>query len=81
MDKRNLGQLKAVINDCGKLLQGNLNVYYRCVYIVEHIDEPWSHPTLKSILNDGKDASKTVSEEQLYKGRFLYYTIKYLSIQ
>lgn len=57
-----------MITDCGKLLQSNLNLFYRCVYIVEHVDEPWSHTALKLIFNDGNDAPKTIPDEQLYKG-------------
>lgn len=50
------------------LLQVYANVFYRCEYILENIDAPWSHPTLKLIFNDGKDAAKTISDEQLNKG-------------
>lgn len=35
---------------------------------MEHVDEPWSHATLKLIFNDGNDAPKTIPDEQLYKG-------------
>lgn len=69
-DTKNFEQLKEAISECGKLLQSNLNIFYRCVYIVEHIDKPWSHETLKLILNEGKDGPKTISDELLCMGRF-----------
>lgn len=60
--------MKACISECANLLQHNPNICYRCAYIVDNFDEPWSHETLKVIFNDGKSAPKTISDEQLYKG-------------
>lgn len=67
-ETRDLEQLKAKINECATLLKHNSNIFYRCEYIVSNIDEPWSHETLKLIFNELKDAPKTISDEQLYKG-------------
>lgn len=50
------------------MLEKYSNVYYRCKYIVENIDAPWSHPTLKLIFNDGKDTPTTISDDRLNEG-------------
>lgn len=63
--------MKTCISECANSLQHNPNIVYRCAYIVEHFDEPWSHETLTVILNGGKSAPKTISDEQLYKGNYL----------
>lgn len=65
-----LKNLKTRINECAPKLENYQNVFYRCKYIVENIDAPWSHPTLKLIFNDGKDAPTTISDDQLKKGNF-----------
>lgn len=66
--KDHLALIKAKINECLPLLE--LDQYqhakYRCTYILDTIDEPWTHPTLKSIL-ESDDSSPTT--EQLEKGR------------
>ncbi|XP_055312611.1 uncharacterized protein LOC129574543 isoform X2 [Sitodiplosis mosellana] len=74
-DVRDLEQLKTRINECAPLLEKYTNIYYRCKYIVENINEPWSHPTLKLIFNDGNQAPTTISDEQLNK------EIEYFSIE
>lgn len=52
------------------MLEKYTNIYYRCKYIVENINAPWSHPTLQLIFNDGQNAPTTISDEQLNKGIF-----------
>lgn len=68
-ESKDLEELKTKISNCAQLLEKNPNVFYRCKYIVENVDAPWSHPTLKLIFNDGNEAPKTISDEQFNKGK------------
>lgn len=61
--------VKMKINECVSLVHDEANFLYRCKYILENIDAPWSHPTLQLIFNGGNDASTTISDEQLVKGK------------
>lgn len=60
--------LRYEINACIPLLENNPNALYRCEYILENMQEPWSHPTLNFILNSDEKSIVTVSDEQLNKG-------------
>lgn len=50
---------------------------YRCTYILNHIDDPWTNPLLSSILNNDDDL--LISVEQLdnrelnYKHKLSYF--------
>lgn len=65
---RDFEQLKAKISECASLLQKNAHFVYRCAYIIENIDAPWSHPTLKLIFNDGKILPAIIPPDQLNEG-------------
>ncbi|XP_031617631.1 uncharacterized protein LOC116337332 isoform X2 [Contarinia nasturtii] len=74
-DAGDLEELKIRINECASLVQEEANFWYRCKYILENIDAPWSHPTLQLIFNDGKNSPTIISKEQLEK-EIEYFTIE-----
>lgn len=59
------------------LVQNYPRVLYRCKYIVDKIDEPWSDPTLQIIFNGGKRAPTTIPDEQLNKGKLPSLSLSY----
>lgn len=46
------------------------HIKYRCSYILNNIDDPWGHETLRSIINTDIDATETGVKysEQMQKG-------------
>lgn len=74
IQKESLSYIKNKIMTIIPILETNQNqhIKYRCSYIVNNIDDPWGHETLRSIMNTEIDMKETDVKciEQIQKGKF-----------
>lgn len=65
MEKNIIVQMKAKIQECMPKLTDGSNAKNRLIYIINNMDEPWGHPTLKRIMHEDRqpDAAGTNSEK------------------
>lgn len=60
--------LKNKIIECKPLLQNHPNMLYRCNYIIENMDDPWSNSTFKKIISHNGNADEIAGTDERNEG-------------
>lgn len=68
MEKNVILQMKAKIQECApKLTDGSAK--NRLIYIINNMDEPWGHPTLKRIMHEASTNGERSEEGNCERAR------------
>lgn len=62
-------ELKSILSQCIPKLEFLPHLQNRCSFIVDHMDEPWGHPTLRSIMNNERKVADRTDTALLEEGR------------